>query len=58
MTPQQKVVIVGGGPVGALTALYVATRGYKVELYDLRDGRSSLNSRSNANEDTSYLIWT
>lgn len=45
MTPQQKVVVVGGGPVGALTALYVATRGYKVELFDLRDGWSSLDSR-------------
>lgn len=35
----KKVVVVGGGPVGALAALYTARRGYQVELYDLRDGR-------------------
>ncbi|EDU42153.1 Kynurenine 3-monooxygenase [Pyrenophora tritici-repentis] len=33
----QKVIVVGGGPVGALSALYAARRGYEVELYDLRD---------------------
>ncbi|EFQ92165.1 hypothetical protein PTT_10811 [Pyrenophora teres f. teres 0-1] len=36
MSPQ-KVIVVGGGPVGALSALYAARRGYEVELYDLRD---------------------
>jgi 2-polyprenyl-6-methoxyphenol hydroxylase-like FAD-dependent oxidoreductase len=34
----QKIIVVGGGPVGALSALYAARRGYEVELYDLRDG--------------------
>jgi NADPH-dependent 2,4-dienoyl-CoA reductase/sulfur reductase-like enzyme len=38
MMTGQKVLVVGGGPVGALTALYAARRGYQVELYDLRDG--------------------
>jgi kynurenine 3-monooxygenase len=32
----QKVIIVGVGPVGALAALYAATRGALVEIYELR----------------------
>ena len=39
---QQKVIVVGGGSVGALAALYTARRGYDVELYDLRHGQSCL----------------
>lgn len=35
MAPR-KVVVVGAGPVGALAALYAATRGDDVELYELR----------------------
>ncbi|OJD16217.1 hypothetical protein AJ78_03597 [Emergomyces pasteurianus Ep9510] len=34
--PKQRVVIVGGGPVGSLAALYAADRGDDVELYELR----------------------
>ncbi|KAH8700838.1 putative kynurenine 3-monooxygenase [Talaromyces proteolyticus] len=34
--PKQKVVIVGAGPVGSLAALYAASRGDDVELYELR----------------------
>ncbi|KAI1750354.1 kynurenine 3-monooxygenase [Xylaria castorea] len=37
MAPRQKVIVVGGGPVGALAALYAARRGYETELYELRD---------------------
>ncbi|KAH8716370.1 Kynurenine 3-monooxygenase [Beauveria bassiana] len=37
MASPHKVVVVGGGPVGALSALYAARRGYAVELYELRD---------------------
>ncbi|BDD64120.1 kynurenine 3-monooxygenase, mitochondrial precursor [Monascus purpureus] len=33
---KQKVVIVGAGPVGALAALYAASRGDDVEVYELR----------------------
>ncbi|KKA17629.1 Kynurenine 3-monooxygenase, partial [Rasamsonia emersonii CBS 393.64] len=33
---KQKVVIVGAGPVGSLAALYAASRGDDVELYELR----------------------
>ncbi|PHH54685.1 Kynurenine 3-monooxygenase [Ceratocystis fimbriata CBS 114723] len=32
----QKTVIVGGGPVGSLAALYAAHRGHEVEVYELR----------------------
>ncbi|KAF2756276.1 FAD/NAD(P)-binding domain-containing protein [Pseudovirgaria hyperparasitica] len=32
----QKTVVVGAGPVGALAALYAATRGDNVEIYELR----------------------
>ena len=35
---QQRVVVVGAGPVGALAALYAARRGDTVEVYELRDG--------------------
>lgn len=37
-TNRQKVVIVGAGPVGALAALYAASRGDNVEVYELRNG--------------------
>ena len=33
-----KCLVVGGGPVGALAALYAAKRGWEVEVYDLRRG--------------------
>lgn len=36
--PKQKLVVVGAGPVGALTALYAASRGDDVEVYELRGG--------------------
>ena len=39
-TDKQKVVVVGAGPVGALAALYAATRGDEVEIYELRGGTS------------------
>ena len=41
----QKVIVIGAGPVGALAALYAATRGDHVEIYELRGGMSrfSLN---------------
>lgn len=37
----QKVVVIGAGPVGALAALYAAGRGYEVEVYELRGGMYS-----------------
>lgn len=35
----QKVLVVGAGPVGALTALYAANRGDDVHVYELRAGK-------------------
>lgn len=32
------VAIIGAGPVGALLALYLARRGWQVDLYDQRAG--------------------
>jgi glycine/D-amino acid oxidase-like deaminating enzyme len=40
-----KIVVIGAGPVGALSALYAAQRGHDVEVYELRNGMSfSLNT--------------
>ncbi|KAK3317694.1 hypothetical protein B0T19DRAFT_435432 [Cercophora scortea] len=36
MDSRQKVVVVGAGPVGSLAALYAASRGDDVEIYELR----------------------
>ncbi len=36
----RKAVVVGGGPVGCLTALSLARSGWRVELYDGRKGWS------------------
>jgi kynurenine 3-monooxygenase len=35
---KQKVIVVGAGPVGCLAALYAASRGDDVEVYELRGG--------------------
>ena len=40
-----KFVVVGAGPVGSLAALYAASRGIEVELYELRGGQSPSSSR-------------
>ena len=39
---KQKIIVVGGGPVGALAALYAASRGHEVEIYELRGGEKLL----------------
>jgi flavin-dependent dehydrogenase len=36
----RKAVVVGGGPVGCLTALSLARSGWRVELYEGRKGGS------------------
>lgn len=35
---KQKTVVIGAGPVGSLAALYAASRGHDVEIYELRGG--------------------
>ena len=42
---RQKVVVVGAGPVGALAALYAASRGDDVEVYELRDGACAFSMK-------------
>ncbi len=41
MSAPEKIVVVGAGPVGSLAALYAASRGYDVEIYELRNGQLS-----------------
>ena len=43
---QQKVLVVGAGPVGALAALYAAHRGDDVHVYELRAGKKFIFSSS------------
>lgn len=38
----RKALIVGAGPVGALTALSLHRRGWEVEVWESRDGRSPI----------------
>lgn len=40
-----KLIVVGAGPVGALSALYAAQRGYQVEVYELRSGTLAILSK-------------
>lgn len=35
---RRRALVVGGGPVGALTALMLEKRGWEVELWEARDG--------------------
>jgi hypothetical protein len=44
MSSAQKTLIIGAGPVGALAALYAASRGDEVEVYELRGGESYIGS--------------
>lgn len=37
----RRALVVGGGPVGALTALSLEKRGWDVELWEARDGECS-----------------
>jgi kynurenine 3-monooxygenase len=39
-----RCAVVGAGPVGALAALYAARRGYDVDVYELRGGKSMSGS--------------
>ena len=40
-TETTKCLVVGAGPVGALSALYAARRGWDVEVYELRGGEEA-----------------
>jgi len=41
-TRQRKALVVGAGPVGALTALSLHRRGWEVEIWESRDGMSNI----------------
>ena len=40
-TRQRKALVVGAGPVGALTALSLHRRGWEVEIWESREGMST-----------------
>lgn len=39
---KRKVLVIGAGPVGSLTALSLHKRGWAVEIWDTRDGTQFL----------------
>ncbi|KAK4994175.1 kynurenine 3-monooxygenase, mitochondrial precursor [Elasticomyces elasticus] len=51
-----KIVIVGGGPVGALAGLYAAKRGFRVEVYDLRDDIQKPSLRVDASKSLNLTL--
>jgi threonine dehydrogenase-like Zn-dependent dehydrogenase len=40
---QRKALVIGAGPVGALTALCLHRRGWDVEIWESREGKSALS---------------
>lgn len=54
---RQKVVVVGAGPVGALAALYAASRGDDVEVYELRDG-ACVFPMKDCLDDAIFCAWS
>lgn len=38
LVPERHVAVVGGGLVGILSVLYFAKRGWRVSLFELREG--------------------
>lgn len=53
---RQKIVVVGAGPVGSLAALYAATRGDDVEIYELRGGKQETVHFCGFSIDNSILL--
>jgi prephenate dehydrogenase len=47
----KKVLIVGAGPVGSLTALTFHKRGWQVEIWEGRDGMFSVSRLNNIRSD-------
>ncbi|KTW28770.1 hypothetical protein T552_01400 [Pneumocystis carinii B80] len=53
----KKIAIVGGGPVGALSALFFGKNGWEVELYERRhDIRNSLNDNLSAGKSINLAL--
>lgn len=54
--PRQKIVVVGAGPVGSLAALYAASRGDDVEVYELREGERFVSFTLGVDQSTIFRI--
>lgn len=55
-TGEFKVVILGGGLVGALAALTFARRGFAVELYEKRPGFRFLSDRYSSGNNKRWKV--
>ena len=45
---QKKINIIGGGLAGSEAAIYLANRGYKVNLYDIKGKSFTINGKNSA----------
>jgi NADPH-dependent 2,4-dienoyl-CoA reductase/sulfur reductase-like enzyme len=50
----KRIAVVGAGPVGSLAALYAATQGASVEVYELRNGKLPLTGFFQSDQVSTY----
>jgi kynurenine 3-monooxygenase len=46
MSEDKSVAVIGGGPIGSLQAIFLAKRGYKVNIYEYRADQRSIKEHS------------